>query len=259
MALPATGKLGFGLMRLPKDGDKIDIAQTSRMVDRFLDAGFTYFDTAWAYPGSEEAIRKALVERHPRDSFLLASKNAAWLGCKSADEATAQLDTSLARSGAGHFDFYLLHNLGGARTRVFDDYGLCFAIASCPLPVFTAIGHERDHHIADRVAFRAVKTPTALADEFIEAFAAEDERLLAMGSQLRLAALSRLAAEEQRVRGLEERIAASDPRNVLERGYSLVTDASGVVIKRAEGVSAGDEIEVLFRDGRLKCLVKTKI
>lgn len=124
MALPSTGKLGFGLMRLPKDGERIDIAQTSRMVDRFLAAGFTYFDTAWAYPGSEEAIRKALVERHPRDAFLLASKNAAWLGCKSAAEATAQLDTSLARSGAGHFDFYLLHNLGESRTRVFDDWGL---------------------------------------------------------------------------------------------------------------------------------------
>lgn len=159
------------------------------------------------------------------------------------------------------FDAVLILRGGGSAGDLscFDDYGLCFAIATCPLPVFTAIGHERDHHIADRVALRAVKTPTALADEFIEAFAAEDEHLLAMLSQLRLSALSRLSAEEQRVRGLEERIAASNPRNVLERGYSLVTDGKGVVLKRAEGISEGDEIEVLFRDGRLKCLVKTKI
>ena len=57
-------KLGFGLMRLPKEGDAIDIEQTKRMVDRFLAEGFTYFDTAWAYPGSEDAIdrdRKSVV------------------------------------------------------------------------------------------------------------------------------------------------------------------------------------------------------
>ena len=50
-------KLGFGLMRLPKIGEAIDIEQTKKMVDMFLEAGFTYFDTAWAYPGSEDARR----------------------------------------------------------------------------------------------------------------------------------------------------------------------------------------------------------
>lgn len=75
-------KLGFGLMRLPKKGEDIDVEQVKEMVDKFMDAGFTYFDTAWAYPGSEDAIRQALVERYPRDSFQLATKNAAWINCK---------------------------------------------------------------------------------------------------------------------------------------------------------------------------------
>ena len=56
-------KLGFGLMRLPKKGVVTDIAQVKKMVDMFMEAGFTYFDTAYVYPGSEAAIRKALVER----------------------------------------------------------------------------------------------------------------------------------------------------------------------------------------------------
>ena len=56
-------KLGFGLMRLPQKKDGIDIEQTKTMVDLFLEAGFTYFDTAWAYAGSEDAIRQAMVER----------------------------------------------------------------------------------------------------------------------------------------------------------------------------------------------------
>ena len=68
------GKLGFGLMRLPRRGVKIDVKQVSQMVDLFLDAGFTYFDTARIYPGSETATRKALVKRHPRDSFTIATK-----------------------------------------------------------------------------------------------------------------------------------------------------------------------------------------
>ena len=69
-----TPKLGFGLMRLPKRGFTIDVNQVKTMVDLFLEAGFTYFDTAFVYPGSETAIRKALVERHPRDSYTLATK-----------------------------------------------------------------------------------------------------------------------------------------------------------------------------------------
>jgi len=77
-------KLGFGLMRLPVTEDgKIDVEQTKEMVDWFMEAGFTYFDTAWAYNGSEEAICQALVERYPRESFQLATKNAAWINCKS--------------------------------------------------------------------------------------------------------------------------------------------------------------------------------
>ena len=110
-------KLGFGLMRLPQQNDIIDIEQTKQMVDLFIKAGFTYFDTAWAYAGSEDAIHQALVERYPRQSYQLATKNAAWINCKTKEEAIDQFETSLKRTGAGYFDFYLLHNLGEGRTR----------------------------------------------------------------------------------------------------------------------------------------------
>lgn len=117
-------KLGFGLMRLPKTGEAIDVEQTKQMVDLFMDAGFTYFDTAWAYAGSEDAIREALVERYPRESFQLATKAAPWIGCESREDAVAQLETSLKQTGAGYFDFYLLHNLGEFRTHFFDQWGM---------------------------------------------------------------------------------------------------------------------------------------
>lgn len=117
-------KLGFGLMRLPMKGDVIDVEQVKAMVDRFLEEGFTYFDTAWAYAGSEDAIRQALVERYPRERFQLATKNAAWINCKTREDAIAQFETSLRQTGAGYFDFYLLHNLGEHRTKSFDDFDM---------------------------------------------------------------------------------------------------------------------------------------
>ena len=117
-------KLGFGLMRLPRKGLRIDIEQVKTMVDLFMEAGFTYFDTAFVYPGSEDAARKALVERYPRESYQLATKNAAWINCKNREDAIRQFETSLERTGAGYFDMYLLHNLGEHRTHFFEDFDL---------------------------------------------------------------------------------------------------------------------------------------
>ena len=118
-------KLGFGLMRLPMQGEEVDIEQTKQMVDMFMQAGFNYFDTAYGYIGgrSEKAIGEALVKRYPRESFLLTTKLPAW-AAGSAEEARQMLETSLERTGAGYFDFYLLHNLGEQRTHFFDDYGI---------------------------------------------------------------------------------------------------------------------------------------
>ena len=119
-------KLGFGLMRLPMKDDAIDLEQTKEMVDRFMEAGFCYFDTAYGYNDgeSEKAAKAALVDRYPREKFLLATKLPAWAGAKSKEEAEQMFYTSLERTGAGYFDFYLLHNLGEERTHFFDDYGI---------------------------------------------------------------------------------------------------------------------------------------
>lgn len=155
----ATGikRLGFGLMRLPKAGEAIDIEQTKQMVDLFMDAGFTYFDTAWAYAGSEEAIREALVERYPRESFQLATKATPWIGCESREDAVAQLETSLRKTGAGYFDFYLLHNLGEFRTHFFDQWGM-----------WDWIAEKREQGLIKHAGFSFHSTPEEL-DELLSA------------------------------------------------------------------------------------------
>ncbi|MBQ6477860.1 MAG: aldo/keto reductase [Erysipelotrichaceae bacterium] len=116
-------KLGFGLMRLPKLEDgTIDVEQTKKMVDLFIEAGGTYFDTAYAYPGSEEAIRQALVERYPRDSYTLASKLMCSPDISSEEDAKREFDISLERTQATYLDYYLLHALQRGNYQKYDEY-----------------------------------------------------------------------------------------------------------------------------------------
>ncbi len=119
-------KLGFGLMRLPRSNretDEIDVEQTKQMVDAFLNAGLKYFDTAFVYNGSEVACRQALVERYPRESYYLATKlNASPHACSDEESAKKEFYTSLERTGAGYFDFYLLHALSRNNIDRYNDF-----------------------------------------------------------------------------------------------------------------------------------------
>ena len=117
-----TPKLGFGLMRLPKKGLRTDIEQVGKMVDLFIEAGFTYFDTAFVYGTSEQDIKKALVDRYPRDSYTLATKLNAFLMCHDEKSAKDQFYKSLERTGAGYFDYYLLHALMDLNYKKYDKY-----------------------------------------------------------------------------------------------------------------------------------------
>lgn len=126
--LQAMPKFGFGMMRLPrKDRDKdiIDDALTAQMVDRFLSAGMRYFDSAYVYNGSEEATRRALVERHPRDSFFITSKlNVNAAGVHDEASAKAELAESMRREGVDQIDFYLLHAMSSDNMQKFEDWHL---------------------------------------------------------------------------------------------------------------------------------------
>ena len=109
-------KLGFGCMRLPlldtQDKASIDFAQMKQMVDIFLAQGFCYFDTAYMYHkfNSEIFLRKALVERYPREKFLIATKLPISF-LKSAVDVEMIFNKQLNKCGVKYFDYYLLHNL----------------------------------------------------------------------------------------------------------------------------------------------------
>ena len=109
-------KFGFGLMRLPltdpKVATSVDIEQMKQMVDLFIEKGFTYFDTAWMYVGfsSENATKTALVERHPRNTYTLATKlHHGFINTK--EDRDKIFNAQLEKTGAGYFDYYLIHDI----------------------------------------------------------------------------------------------------------------------------------------------------
>ena len=111
-------KMGFGMMRLPltdeNDLKSINQEEVNKMADIFMENGFNYFDTAYPYHDglSEVALKKAVVERYPRESFVIADKLPLFLITK--EEQLEQIfNQQLERCGVDYFDYYLLHNVSG--------------------------------------------------------------------------------------------------------------------------------------------------
>ena len=220
-------------------------------------------------------FRKHLLENEAGYAFRLDLFEALMQG----ESAPASIISALLEAQEQPYDALVILRGGGSETDLscFDDYDLAVAIATCPVPVITAIGHERDYHIADMVANRFVKTPTALADLFLDAYAAEDalldgfevrirravaDRLTGMlrkvdaaVHRLRFAASARIGREVAALDLKEALIKASDPRKILSLGYALVTGRDGKVLKTVAPVGVGDRIGVRFADGSLTATV----
>ncbi len=118
-------KLGFGLMRLPtlEDGS-INMPLFCELVDRFLGGGFTYFDTAYVYHDgkSERAVKKALIERHQRDRYTIATKMPHnFLTCR--EDVDKTFEEQLERTGAGYFDYYLMHGINNKNWERYENFG----------------------------------------------------------------------------------------------------------------------------------------
>ena len=196
------------------------------------------------------------------------------------ESAPESISEAIKKASENQYDAVLILRGGGSEMDLacFDDYDLAVAIATCPVPVLTAIGHERDYHIADMVANRFVKTPTALADVFLELYEAEDAAITTLAQRIRQSVARRLSDEFRRVDQVMHRlkfsmsailgrelsalalketvIASADPRTILSRGYVLVTDKKGRVLKSARKVAPGERIGVRFSDGSLQADVR---
>ena len=119
------GNFGFGCMRLPLIGEEVDLPQFTQMVDRFLEQGFNYFDTAHGYLGgrSETALRACLTSRYPREKFLLTDKLTGNYFEKEED-IRPFFQSQLEACGVEYFDFYLMH---AQNLRIFQHFKACRA------------------------------------------------------------------------------------------------------------------------------------
>lgn len=160
----------------------------------------------------------------------------------------------------GAYDLVIILRGGGAESDLFcyDDLKLCRAIALCPVPVITAIGHERDFHIADMVANEYFKTPTAAADFLIDWFAQVEQQVSDAVDNIRFAFSAIIREMEYSVKVLEQSIYAADPRNILKQGYVLASDARGRIIKNASQGREGDRFTLSFSDGKWECTIDEK-
>ena len=221
-------------------------------------------------------FRRHLLENEAGYAFRLDLYEALMQG----EQAPASIIAALAEAQEQPCDAILILRGGGSEMDLacFDDYDLAVAIATCAAPVVTAIGHDRDFHIADLVANRSVKTPTALADLFLDAYAAEDALLDDLQARVRRAVADRLGGMLRKVDSLAQRlrfaagaridraraaldlkealIKASDPRKILSMGYALVTGGDGKVLKSVAPVAAGDRIGVQFADGTITAVAE---
>lgn len=149
-------------------------------------------------------FRKHLLENEWGYAFRLDLYEALMQG----EKAPSSIISALVEAQEQPYDAILILRGGGSEQDLacFDDYDLTVAIATCGVPVITAIGHERDFHLVDLVANHYVKTPTALADLFLDVYVAEDAALDAVEVRIRRAVADRLSRMGRQVDGVAARI-----------------------------------------------------
>ena len=157
----------------------------------------------------------------------------------------------------------------------FDDYNLALNIAQCPLPVVTGIGHDHDYHIADMVAHTWLKTPTAVADFFVDIFVQQEQYIMYMFQRISLTLTQKISTERQRLLQLHNamaqgaanlvsngrrmldmlqlRVNAADPAKILGNGFAIVA----VNGKRAQvkDIQPGRRVKLVLSDGSVEFVV----
>jgi exodeoxyribonuclease VII large subunit len=126
-------------------------------------------------------------------------------------EASVTEALSMIAEQAEHFDAVVIIRGGGSTTDLswFDSYEIAYHITQFPLPVLTGIGHEKDVSVSDMVAWRSLKTPTAVADFLVAQTAECENRIIEMAGALTEAATDTIAAAEEHLASLQNRTAAT--------------------------------------------------
>ena len=175
------------------------------------------------------------------------------------------------------FDVVAILRGGGAAMDLlcFDDYSLAVNIAQFPLPVITGIGHDHDYHIADMVANTWLKTPTAVADYFVDIFVQQEQYLMHLFQRISLTLAHKISTERHRLLTLHNtlvqnvanllscrrqqlemlrlKVEAADPARILGSGFAIV--AVGRRRAGAEDIVEGARVKMVLGDGEVEFVV----
>ena len=102
--------IGFGCMRFPNNLTRIDINRTEQLIVRAVQEGVNYFDTAYTYSGSEDALGQVLAKNNLRDKIFLATK-LPFMKCKTYEDFESFFQIQLERLHTNYIDYYLIHGL----------------------------------------------------------------------------------------------------------------------------------------------------
>lgn len=209
--------------------------------------------------------------------FRLVAADARVQGDEAPVMVSAALDQLAAR---GDLDAVVLIRGGGSKTDLaaFDTEVIADAIARCPLPVFTGIGHEIDVSVADEVAHRSFKTPTAVAVGLVEQVRSfvdssentwariaqragalldvADARVVARREELARRPIKALDAADRHLASLEAQMRAHDPVRVMARGWSITRDAQGVIVTSTDQIAPGGQVTTSLASGSFTSTVE---
>lgn len=200
--------------RLQKDG-YMEMQQELALPDLPRKLAIITSKTAAGY----QDFRNHLINNPEAYAFTLDLFEALMQG----EQAPDSIIEALQDASKADYDAILILRGGGSELDLacFDDYALAIAIATCPVPVVTAIGHDKDVHIADMVAHASVKTPTALADFFLEFFRTQDAALDSLRSRISAAAKRLVSKAELHLEGTDSAIGRSIQRRIagMQQAY----------------------------------------
>lgn len=176
-------------------------------------------------------------------------------GEHAAKSIIAALDAIAAQEE--EFDAVVIIRGGGATTDLscFDDYHLCSHCAQFPLPVITGIGHTRDVSVLDMVAFNALKTPTAVAQFFIDERTHQALRIQELRRRLRQTAERQILIRRHQLEMLAQTIQMHSPERIYRMGYSLTT-VNGKIIRSTAELPGGTILTTHLSDGSVQSVVQ---
>lgn len=176
-------------------------------------------------------------------------------GEHAAKSIIAALDSIAAQEE--EFDAVVIIRGGGATTDLscFDDYNLCNHCAQFPLPVITGIGHTRDVSVIDMVAFEALKTPTAVAQFFVDAREQQAIRIQELRRRLRQTAERQILIRRHKIEMLAQAIKMHSPERIYNMGYSLAT-INGKIVRSKTDIQTGDILTTHLQDGNTTSIVQ---